>query len=300
VELGHEVNFVSGTNTFDCHAIMYRFDERYGFQIDGCDSWIIASMPELVHVMEGRPSWYTGLWRSETDKLFVTAATGRVLINPDPMPGTKWETVELPGTLEGVWGLDDENVYVWGRRGDNPLLFHYDGKSWSEIACPGHVISMHGIAKDLILAVGDRGLTARWNGTTWELLPAFTKSVLSCVFVAGEDDICACGLSNEVFQGSARGLDKLMEHPHLTGCIAKWKDQWWVGVGGELGLSVLDGNTLISKKPNIIPTSFDARDSLLMAASVGLVGTPDGEVFTGRMMPDFARVAAKTGPPMWI
>lgn len=300
MELGHFLNHASGRILDDCHCLGYRFDESIGFRPDVGESWIISTRPEYLDCMEGRLGWYTGLWRSEAKKAYVTAVSGRVLSNPKPTPGNPWATTELPGVLEGVWGFDDQNVYVWGRKGGDPLMYFFNGTDWSVMESPGFVVSMHGIAKDFVVAAGEKGMVAHWNGNRWTQFPAASKTVLSDIYVADEDEIYVCGVGTSVFEGSAKGWNGLVTHPQLTGCIAKWKGQLWVGVGGDLGLSVLEGDSLTSKKPNIIPNSFDARHSLVMTASVGLVGTPDGENYMGRMNDSFARGAANTGPPIWL
>ncbi len=164
------------------------------------------------------------------------------------------------------------------------------------MAAPGFIISMHGISKDLIVAVGEAGLIARWNGTAWESLPEVTKTPLSCVFV--ENEIYACGLQNAIYGGALGGLSQMVAHQNLTGCVAKWNGRIWAGAS-DLGLCVLDGDTLTSIKPNFVPHFFDARHDLIMAANIAFIGTPDGENYRGRPLSEFAQSVADSGPPMW-
>lgn len=300
MQLGHAVNYASGLSREASNALGYRFDEAVGFQPDGGESWVLGITPGLLHCLWGKRGWLTGLWRSAAGKVFATEAYGRVHTIADAQPNAPWDVTEVPGLLEGVWGLDEEHVYVWGRDRGTPLLHRWDGQTFSRIESPGQLVAMHGVAPDLLIGVGEEGLISRWDGGRWHPFKAVSSRSLSSVFVASEDEIYACSVSGDILQGSVHGWSKVLSDDRLSGCIAKWQGRWWVGVGGEMGLCVLEGASLVSRKPNVIPTTMDVRQDLVMASNLGVVDTADGESYMASLTDDFARAAAMNCDPLWL
>src|SRR5262249_18539810 len=81
-------------------------------------------------------------------------------------------------------------------------------------------------------------------------------------------------------------------------CIAKWKNALWVGCLGPEGLSKLEGNKLVSVKPNIKALFFDTRKNLVITTINLIADTSDGIKFEGVRVDHFAKTQADR-PPMW-
>ena len=77
----------------------------------------------------------------------------------------------------GVWGLDDSNVWVWGRKGGEGIVHHFDARV-TELPSPGKLLWMHGLAPELLVPVGERGLVTRWDGGRWMTNGGFVPTVL--------------------------------------------------------------------------------------------------------------------------
>jgi hypothetical protein len=298
MKLGHLVGHASGTSLWACHFLLLRFDEKRGFKPNQGESWIFQKEGSTTHFLYGGLGWYTGLWRSPAGKVYAPSIAGFVDVNPDPRPrAAPWRADQLGATLGGVWGLDDETVFTWGHRGQNTVLFRYDGAKWSEIESPGDIVGMHGIEEKGIHAVGARGLIARWDGRKWKKQPSPTKSVLSSVFVASDEEMYAVG-NGVVLQGSVHGWALVTDIPTHAFGVAKWKGEVWVGAS-EKGLMKLAGSRLVPAKPNVKAINLDARGDLLITTHDFVAGTSDGKDYKAVNIEILAPMVAKN-PPAWM
>ena len=298
MKIGSTFNFASGLERTACHCIAYSFDDEVGFQPDAGDSHVVQLTPGRVEVLYGKAGWLTGLWRSETGKVHVTDIGNHIYFNPDPAPrAAPFQNFPVKGAMTGVWGLNDDTVFAWGQSGGQPVMYRWNGGGWDPMdPPPGRVIAMHGIAPDMIYAVGTEGLIARWDGSAWQQVPCPVRTTLSAVFVASEDEMYACGEGKSLLSGSVHGWSEILTHDMALRGVVKWHGDVWLGAGGDLGLCKLDGNKLVSIKPNIQPLCIDARGSLLITGNGYVVETTDGANFMASFIKGFED--AKAGKPM--
>ncbi len=100
--------------------------------------------------------------------------------------GVEWTV--MPGTsgwsytIYGIWGLDPSNVYAVGQNG---LLAYYNGTSWSTTTItPGASFSaVWARSTSDVYVSGLYGSVWRYNGTSWQLIR--TGSVTDSVFAIG-------------------------------------------------------------------------------------------------------------------
>lgn len=289
----------SGRSHTDCVFIGRRWREKYGTNLSDSDFWIMVNQPEpgVESMTYTRWKWkniITGIWRSlGTRRVYVAdASLPAIHIYHDVMDqGRAPDHHRLPFAPEGVWGLDDEHVWAWGTgktasgQSEYPVTL-FDGRQWQEMPNPGFGISkIHGIAPDLVYAVGWGGGMARWDGRAWSVFPMPTGEVFSDVFVAGPDEMYATGHNGSLLEGSSSGwtvITRTADERLPYACVAKWHDDLWVG-GGPLGLFRRVGNTdqLELYKPKVKATSFDARESLVVTTDGAIVGSVDGQSFKG-------------------
>src|SRR5262249_9096766 len=140
----------------------------------------------------GEAAWYTGCWVSPGGTVYISDADGYVHIRRPQPPLTSlkdgWEHHDLPFGAMGVFGVDDDFVLAWGGSGDGQMSAWQRGR-WVDVPSPGSTISVHGQSRNLIYAVGDEGLIARWDGSGWQRQVGPTEETLTGVFVADEDHI---------------------------------------------------------------------------------------------------------------
>jgi hypothetical protein len=289
--------FASGPSRRDCVFIGRRNRPRYGMTAADGDFWVIVNQPLDDGTAQTYLRWghwknfLTGIWRSMGGVTYLSDATlPGVHIYDDVMDqGRSPRDYELDMLPEGVWGLDEQNVFAWGtRKGASGAheypIYRWDGRDWHEMPRPGFAVTaMHGISPELIYAAGWQGGVARWDGRGWSTLPLPTGEVLTDVFVAGPDEIYATGMNGSLLEGSASGwhvITRTRDERLPFTCVAKWQGELYVGAG-PLGLFRRQGasNVLDHIKPNICATSLDARVELVITCDNRVSGTDDGQNF---------------------
>ncbi|MCC6877021.1 MAG: hypothetical protein IT378_22135 [Sandaracinaceae bacterium] len=243
----------------------------------------------------------TGLWRSPSGQVFVSDFQSKMFWARDSStPAAPWASADLPARMEGVFGLSDQEVYAFGRQGGAAHFFRFDGASWNPLPAPPlPVIALHGIAPDLLFAVGDEGMLARWDGAKWSRLDTGSRRVLSRVFVVSADEVYATGHGRELFVASVYGAQRALEHTHPLHGVAKWGERVWVLAGGDLGLSVFENGALVSIKPKLKGTWIEAGESLLVTTPEMVASTSNGVDFKAKTVQGLKNALEASGPPLW-
>lgn len=293
--------FASGRSHTDCVFIGRRWRDEYGTNLSDSDFWVLVNMPNPEPGVPSR-TFTRWRWRNIITGIWRSLATGTVYVSDASLPAVHVyrdvmdqardrEHHRLRFAPEGVWGLDDANVFAWGT-GKNAAgqleypVAKFDGQQWQDLPNPGFPISkLHGLAPDFLYAAGRGGGMARWDGRAWTIVPVPTDEVFSDVFVAGPDEIYATGHRGSLLQGSStswRLITRTVDERLPYACVAKWHDDLYVG-GGPLGLFRRVGTTdqLELYKPKVKATSFDARESLIATTDHAITGTVDGQSFRG-------------------
>ena len=294
-----EFGYASGMSDADYHLLGLRF-EGESFNIDTADSWALAVDGTSFTNPFMKRGWLTALWRTAGGTVYTTDAFGKVFHFEAPeRERPNLRTVPLEGTLTGIWGLNDAELFVWGRSRGQPIMYRGARDTWARIPSPGPVLAMHGVSPELIFAVGETGLIARWNGSAWQPMASPSSSVLSSVFAVSEQEVYACGTGRELLRGSAYGWTKVLEHNAPLRAIAKWQDRIWVAAGEPDGLSVLENDKLVSLKPKILATRFDARGDLLMSCLQKTAFTKNGKDFWSVPIEPFRKMVEPVAPS-WL
>jgi len=296
----------SGATITDCLVLGYRTLFDVPFSPFEMESWIMhfeAEGPEddevEISFEDGHAGWTTGLWRSLEGPAFVAESDGNLRIWRGDRK-KRWEDVKLGARLRGVWGLSDRCVYAWGQVRDDHRMFRYDGRTWSPMPSPGNISVLHGLASDMLYAVGYEGMMSRWDGQAWKRVPIRVKSNFMGLFVAGPDEMYATTESGELWEGTSHGWSKRAEiEDEPLQDVAKFKGKVWVA-GGEAGLLRLKEKTreLECVKPNIEATGFDARGNLLITCEEIVVESKDGKSFMG-FGEEVLRETRANKPKLW-
>ncbi|MFY1829210.1 hypothetical protein ACN47A_25050 [Myxococcus fulvus] len=290
MKLAHAFRRASGDSARDCHFLADRWDGKDWME-DHAESWVGQVVDGRVFTLLGQVGWLTSLWRSPSGTVYVAEGSfrrGGVHINRSEDPSRPaWEFHELPCVVSGIWGLDDRFVLAWGPHSQQrkESFYRWDGRQWHELPCPGEVFAVHGLAPDLVYAVGGEGLIARWDGARWHPVPSFTEAVMTAVHVVSKDEMYACSDAG-VHEGSVYGWSEVAESPGMLMSVAKYREQVWVA-GGTYGLFTLRGNELEEVEAPVKPLSLDTRKRLVMATSEGLVDTEDAKEFRTVPLADF-------------
>lgn len=276
VELGQ----VSGFSMEDAYFIALRYWHPGGFDPTESESWICRGSPRPHQ--HGGAGWKTGVWQSRSGQVFVSTSEGYIFRNPDPVGGGIWDYERVPFSLSGVWGLSDDNVFVWGLTAEAPAMAHFNGQRWTAIDAPSKeslVGGMHGISRSMIYAVGGQGLIARWNSSEgWDVMKSPVDEMLTGVWIESENEMYATGEC--ILHGSIHGwVEGIPGETQLT-AVAKWRGKVYVAAT-EAGLACLESDSLSVVKANVKAQYLDARGDLLVSSPEWVVGSKDGRDFTG-------------------
>lgn len=233
------------------------------------------------------------LWRSASGQLFVADSFGKILHTVLGAPATSvtWDETTVDARLHGVWGLDDDLVFAFGRTNKGSAMFQWEGTRWSPVPAPGfEVEGLHGLSRDSIWAGGAGGKVAHWTGRSWQEFKLPSDETILSVFVAKPGEYYASGNMGTLFEGSDYGWGAIGSIPGaLAGdvqAIAKHADKIWVAAS-RLGLWQREGHSRVFSclKPNITANNFDTRGTgLVMGASAEIAWTQDGQDFEAAAM----------------
>jgi hypothetical protein len=294
----------SGPSNGRCAFLAIRYDADTGYRPGDGESWICVNDyrdgGRGTLVTNGTAAWYTRLWSTLEGSVYVARHDGWVIRNrnihaPDAL--SRWENDRIEGRiLEGVFGIDDAAVFVWGHdpraRAGRPFpesdVFRWDGQRWSPMPGPGfQILAMHGTSATDLWVGGPRGAVARWDGGRWTQIQSRHDELINAIWAAAPDEVYATTTRGTILEGSASGMLPIATLPgaELQGdvsCVAKWKGELWVG-SPRLGLHRRIGTTRDFEpvKPNIDCISMDARDELLLCGRNRIAGTPDGAKYKG-------------------
>jgi hypothetical protein len=283
----------SGQAYDNCCFLGQRFDADRGYHPGDSECWVLRTRPApdgdvTVGYQYGTQRWFTGLWRSLRGVVYVSDATGEMHVNPDLAADDSekhWARHKLKASLDGVWGLDDSNVFAWGGTFDDRFsVFRWDGRSWSEMPSPGFdVRALHGLSPTLLCAVGKKGGIALWDGSQWTRMSAPLADDLVSVFVAGTDEYYATSGGGTLLEGSKHGWGKVADGPGPGTplyAVAKWHGELWIAAG-TFGLLRRKGTSaeLEVVKSNIQANGFDARQALVISCFDEVAGSADGSDF---------------------
>lgn len=268
-----------------------RYDVASGFRSSYGETFVASAEPHPTqtftfgtHYM--LPGWFTGLWRSEAERVWVCESRGRVFAFADPKCSSH-VLHQLDAALFGIHGWSDAQLITWGDRGGAPLMFAWDGTAWSAMPDPPFcVLSAHGSGPGDFWIAGNHGGLARWDGATWRVVKTDTDETLVSAFAVAPASVVACGNCGTVFQGSDKGLQAIGAIPNAqvgdVTAVALWRGQLWVAAN-RLGLWRRVGTTSRFEcvKPNIEAVGMDARKDLVLACRRVVVHTEDGEKWMG-------------------
>lgn len=291
----------SGTAFEDMSLLGYRWDSQWGMRPTEMDSHLLLSEPELLRAPLYKSGWLTGAWRSAESRTTFVSDAGQAVHRVAAVPrddGTFVDSDMFPSSMAGVWGFDDDHVYAWGDSAPGqPALYRWDGRRWHDMECPGTIYAMHGIAPDLIYAVGELGMVARWNGHRWESFYGGTKARLASVFVASADEMYACGVSGVILEGSVHGWVPRLTSGGPFYSIAKFANRVLVA-GGYHGLLELDGVRVETLTADVVAEKLEARGQLILSCPKSIYVTTDFVDWRGLPVDQLEPLVGHR-PPAW-
>lgn len=198
-----------------------------------CGSWRLVVVPGLpprsmlsaVAATAANDVWAVGGANSDQDPMSMWTHADPLLLHWD---GARWQVIMLPSpgrgqtTLGAVAAHSRSDVWVLGeyKPGVNqsqPVVFHWDGRRWTEVARPAvagqhlaalavpaageaWLVGLADLGSRFVLGDRTRTLILRWTGHDWQEVPAPNPGTLSnglqTITATGRNDIWAMGLTS--------------------------------------------------------------------------------------------------------
>ncbi len=164
------------------------------------------------------------------DAVFMVG-TGGTVLRYDPTTG-RAERMTTPGaqTLFGVWGTSASDVWTVGGdvNASTGVLWHYDGRAWSDVALPNGLGSqvilykVWGASANDAWVVGSNGTTLHYDGRAWAqvTIPTTARGPLFTVHGAGAMHVAVGGNASGILlegQGTTWRQVELDGAPRLAG-----------------------------------------------------------------------------------
>ena len=136
-------------------------------------------------------------------------------------------------TLDGIWGSGPDDVFAVG---ENGVIVHYDGTSWSIMnsgTTTAYLGSIWGSGSNNVYAVGAvydggdfTGVIFHYNGTSWEKISALIMTSPISIWGSGPDDIYVAGGNSDYFFGSIAHYDGRSWSTSSTGSYSPLYSVW--------------------------------------------------------------------------
>lgn len=270
-------DLISGDMLEFAAFVVARVDRRYGRASDTTDSVLLATNGREARVVWQRSGSFGPVWCSPAGVVFASCVD-EVAVSDQSVNGGRLVRTKLATHVHGVWGLDEGNVFAWGRSPAGASTMHrWDGRGWSSIGSPGLVYAMHGRRADAVVAGGAAGLIARWDGARWQSFERPCTLPISAVHVVDDEVAFATAHDGHLLEGSDYGWRVRGRFDHDVHGVGALGGEVLVGMGSK-GLGVLDGDALKVLREGGV-SSLDCRERAVFVSNKHFVETLDGRVF---------------------
>ncbi|MBZ0119881.1 MAG: hypothetical protein K8H88_23030 [Sandaracinaceae bacterium] len=305
---GYLYDQITGPALGRCAFLGYRVEA--GARVDPTRTESFALLPEAeatdglrtVLVELGVKGLLTGLWWSPSDRVFATDLHGRVYVRHTDTGGAlAWSVIDLGADVEvhGVWGVDDQRVFVWGRDATRSRMWFLHGTELRPMAaCPGDVTLVRG-TKSCLYAAGAQGLVAKWAGDCWERCRVRTLRPITGLCVVDEDELWATTDNGKLFEGTSHGWALRAQYDAPLCDVARWNDRLYVAAKDRGLLELIEGSDRFRVvSTELAPLALEAREMLLALGEDTLAASWDGKRFeiTCRAV---LRGHCERQPPVW-
>ncbi|MDH3328700.1 MAG: hypothetical protein OEM01_05650 [Desulfobulbaceae bacterium] len=180
-------------------------------------------------------------WCGSNSTCLAAGQNTSILAGTDPLSWSPDYSGDAIGSLHGIWGSSESDLYVVG---DGGIILHNDGQGWSFInsGTDRNLQSVWGSGADNVFAVGQGGTILRYNGMLWKPMASGTTVTLLGVWGNAANEVYAVGEDGTMLLYQGSNWRKLE-----TG-VAETLNDAWGSRRKEIYAVGADGSILLSRK----------------------------------------------------
>lgn len=294
--LGTEFRFdhLTGTAPQRCAFVGYRREPLTVVNPFRMESWVVlpgdsvaAGGQRAVSLELGRRGHISGLWHGPSGDLYATELHGRVHVRrTDQESGTRtWQLQDWGPSVElhGVWGLDEQTVFVWGRDAHQYRLWClFEGRFVAMPAPRTPITVLRGCSQRCLYAAGSGGSLFRWDGIGWRSVAIRSMRPATGLVVVNEDEIWLTTDMGKLFEGTSHGWAQRAQVKGPLCDVMRWRGRLLLA-GAEQGLLELVGlgHRILPVATRYPVIGLAGDDSLLLALTEDcLLASIDGQEFS--------------------
>lgn len=160
------------------------------FHYDGA-AWTSMEVPELPIFV-----WVFGFGSDDVIAVGERGAAARY-------DGSNWQALDtgVDADLFGVWGAMPDDLWaVGGNLAEGPpLILHFNGGDWTEVALPQNdrnptaLLKVWGTSADNVFAVGQNGIILHYDGSAWRQVASGTSADLISLWGSAPNQVLSVG-----------------------------------------------------------------------------------------------------------
>lgn len=238
-------------------------------------------------ILEGRGK-VDDLWISSTGQVSIIGCVKEkngLFIGYPSKEGYDWAYQDIVGMqkhlVRGTWGISEEELMCWGGGMKNNSIMDVDARiskdetsqfwvatkgKWKEYPGPGWIFALSGKRGDGLVAVGNYGLTAHWNGRKWTVNNQLFS--LSFIQMTSQGEIYGAEYYGGVFKRVQNTWKKISERLGWIAGMVEWKGGVWVGT--DRGLYRCKEESVVVEIPNISASLITAGETLMWADTTSI------------------------------
>ena len=229
-----------------------------------------------VHQLD---SWLTAMEEPKTGVLYAVSMDGEL----HSYRGRSWSVLDLdcPEGIIRMWAASEDEVFAAGGAGEKIHVVRSipeidrDKKS----RC---LRGVHGVSKNHVIIVGDKGAICRFDGRGWTDLVSPTNYNLLAVWCRSKKEVYVGGARGHAFRSEGDDWERIKCPPVMLYEFAWFQGKLWAAAG-EDGVLVLGRDGFESaKKLNVFRVRTVA--DRLFAFGGNLVAVFDGQEWIGTEM----------------
>lgn len=283
--LNFEIFSVVGLSASDLYLLLHINEEPDDWET--YRAAVVRLTPDTEEVVYAVNAWLTSLAQSPSGNLYATSAKGDIHSCTDG----QWQVISLGRrySLNRIACLPDGSLVCCGssagvfQQNDTDWHLINDGLP---VDCD--LIAVGGLNTHYLYALGDRGIIFHWNGRQWSDVASPTNETLVNMLALSEQEVYFCGWHGAMFLKRGLSWTQFTGTDSYLYSLASYDGRILVGAASDGSLAI-DGSTLTPFNEHVTATGLRVIGDRLIAFGESTIHTFDGQTWTRRDL-DFSKL----------